>query len=104
MPFSAFYFLFKCIFKGFSLLKSRKREILLAGDDVASVPRWRADVARRTTAQVRRGDEATWQGRGWPTRGAGGAQRRGHVAGGHACPRVHADARVGRHVAGRVGR
>ena len=25
---------------------------------------------------------------------------RRHVAGGHACPRVHADARVGRHVAG----
>ena len=29
--------------------------------------------------------------------------RRGHVAGGHSCPRVHADARVGRHVAKRVG-
>ena len=27
---------------------------------------------------------------------------RGHVAGGHACPWVHADARVGRHVAGGV--
>ena len=28
---------------------------------------------------------------------------RGHVAGGHACPRVHTDARVGRHVAEGVG-
>ena len=28
---------------------------------------------------------------------------RRHVAGGHACPRVHVDARVGRHVAGAVG-
>ena len=34
----------------------------------------RADVARGTTAQVRRGAEATWQSRGWPTRGARGAQ------------------------------
>ena len=31
-------------------------------------------MARRTTARVRRGAEATWQSRGWPTRGAGGAQ------------------------------
>ena len=36
---------------------------------------WRgADVARGTTAQMRRVSEATWQGRGWPTRGARGAQ------------------------------
>ena len=33
-----------------------------------------ADVARGTTARMRRGTEGTWQGRGWPTRGAGGAQ------------------------------
>ena len=33
-----------------------------------------ADVARETTARMRRGKEATWQSRGWPTRGAGGAQ------------------------------
>ena len=31
-------------------------------------------MAHGTTAQVRRGAEATWQSRGWPTRGAGGAQ------------------------------
>ena len=31
-------------------------------------------MARGTTAQMRRGAEATWQGCGWPTRGAGGAQ------------------------------
>ena len=34
----------------------------------------RADVAGGTTARVRRGAEATWQSRGWPTRVAGGAQ------------------------------
>ena len=33
-----------------------------------------ADVARGTTARERRGAEATWQSRGWPTRGVGGAQ------------------------------
>ena len=33
-----------------------------------------ADVARRTTARMWRGTEATWQGCGWPTRGVGGAQ------------------------------
>ena len=32
---------------------------------------WRgADVACATTARMQRGSEATWQGRGWPTRGA----------------------------------
>ena len=31
-------------------------------------------MARETTARVRHGAEATWQSRGWPTRGAGGAQ------------------------------
>ena len=36
---------------------------------------------------MRRGSKATWQGRGWPTRGAGGA-RRGHVAKRHATTRV----------------
>ena len=41
---------------------------------------WRAGlttswhVARGTTARVRRGAEVTWQSRGWPKRGAGGAQ------------------------------
>ena len=33
-----------------------------------------ADVGRGTTARMRRGSEATWQGCRWPTRGAGGAQ------------------------------
>ena len=41
---------------------------------MASGPRWPADVARETTAWMRCGAEATWQDRGWPTRGAGGAQ------------------------------
>ena len=45
-----------------------------------------ADVARGIIARMRRGTEATWQGRGWPARGAGGAGH-GHVAGGHAGPR-----------------
>ena len=31
-------------------------------------------VARGTIERMRRGAEATWQSRGWPTRGAGGAQ------------------------------
>ena len=60
---------------------------LPAGDNVASGTKWRADVARGTTARVQRGAEATSHSCGWPTRGAGGAQGPGHVAGGHACPR-----------------
>ena len=31
-------------------------------------------MAHGTTARMRRGAEATWQSRGWPTRGAGGTQ------------------------------
>ena len=56
---------------------------------------WQAevDVARRTTAWMRRDTEATWQGRGWPTRGAGGADTWQEAT------RVHADAREGRHMA-----
>ena len=41
---------------------------------MASGTGWRADVACGTTARMRHGAEATWQGRGWPTRGACGAQ------------------------------
>ena len=33
------------------------------------------DVACGTSAQMRLGTEATWQGRAWPTRGAGGRTR-----------------------------
>ena len=43
---------------------------------------------------MRRGTEATWQGRACPTRGAGGADMWQEAT------RVHADAREGRHVAG----
>ena len=32
-----------------------------------------ADMVREITARMQRGTEATWKGRGWPTRGAGGA-------------------------------
>ena len=39
----------------FSLFKPRKRGELTAGDDVASGPRRRADVARGTSAWMRRG-------------------------------------------------
>ena len=59
----------------FSLLKSWKK-----GFSYLQVLKWRAGapaswhVARRTTARVRHGAEAMWQSRGWPTRGAGGAQ------------------------------
>ena len=86
-----------------SLFKSQKGIYLPAGADVASGTDRRADVARGTTARMRRGVEATWQGRGWPTQGACGAPgadmwqeaTRVHV--------VHADASVGCHVAGAVG-
>ena len=46
---------------------------------------------------MRRGAEGTWQGRGWPTRDAGGV--RGADTWQEAT-RVHADAHMGRHVAG----
>ena len=55
----------------FSLFQSRKRGELTAGDDVASGPRRRADVARGTSAWMRRDTEAPWQSHGWPARGAG---------------------------------
>ena len=63
---------------------------------MASKTTARADVVRGTTAQMQRGAEATWQGRGWPTRGACGAQGADTW---QEATRVHADARVGRHVA-----
>ena len=44
-------------------------------------------------ARMRRGTEATWQGRAWPTRGAGGTDTWQEAT------RVHADAREGRHMA-----
>ena len=50
-----------------------KRGELTAVDDVASGPRRRADVARGTSAWMRRGTKAKWQSHGWPARGAGGA-------------------------------
>ena len=56
-------------------------------------------MAHGTTARMRRSSEVTWQGRGWPTRGARGA-RRGHVVKGHTTTRVHVGARMGRHVEG----
>ena len=53
---------------------------------------WRAGPAR-----MRRGTEATWQGRAWPTRGIGGV---GSADTWHEATRVHADTHEGRHVAG----
>ena len=41
---------------------------------MASGTNAQVDVARGTTARMRRDTEVTWQGRGWPTRGVGGAQ------------------------------
>ena len=58
-------------------------------------------MAHGTTARVRRGAEATWQSRGWPTRGAGGAQGADTW---QEATRVHTDAREGRHMTGKVGR
>ena len=53
---------------------AKKMGLLTAGADVASGTTARADVARGTTARMSHSAEATWQSRGWPTRGAGGAQ------------------------------
>ena len=62
---------------------------------MASGARWRADVARGGDGALRPVAEP---------RVAHVRRRRrigrGLMAGGHSCPRVHADARVGRHVAG----
>ena len=49
-------------------------------------------MARGTSARMRHGTEAMWQGCAWPTRGAGGADTWQEAM------RVHADAREGRHV------
>ena len=70
-----FYLIFKFIFIRFFLFKIAKKGFNLpASDDVVSGARWHANIARGTTSRMRRGTETTWQGRGWPTRGAGGAQ------------------------------
>ena len=79
-------FLFEFLF----LLKSQKRGLLIAGAEVATRTSTQADVARETIAWMRRGTKATWQGRGWPTRGAGGAQGVDtwqEATRVHACPR-----------------
>ena len=57
------------------------------------------DVARGTTERMRRGTEATWQGRGWPTRGASSAQGADTW---QKATQVHADASEGRHMAGEL--
>ena len=57
----------------------------------------KADVASGTSARMRRGTNATWQGRVWPTQGAGGADTWRDVT------QIHAYAREGHHVAGGVG-
>ena len=44
---------------------------------------------------MRRGTEATWQGRAWPMRGVGGA---GGADTWQEATRVHVNAREGRHV------
>ena len=61
---------------------------------MATGPRRRADVARGSTAPLRRGAEGHVAGRVWPARGAGGAD-----AWQEATRTVHVGARVGRHVA-----
>ena len=60
-------------------------------------------MARETTAWVRRGVEATWQSHGWPAWGPGGAQGADTWQEATRSTRVHADAREGRHMAGKVG-
>ena len=44
---------------------------------MASGTSGQADVVCGTTARMQHGTEATWHGRGWPTRGAGGMQEAG---------------------------
>ena len=57
---------------------------------------WRAAPAR-----MRHGSEATWQGRAWPMRGAGGTNGANTW---QEATRVHANAREGCHVvSGEVG-
>ena len=45
----------------------------LSQDRGANVARRQADVVRGTSARMRCGTEATWQGRAWPTQGEQGA-------------------------------
>ena len=87
----------------YSNLNRKKRIYLPAGADVVSGAGWRADVARTTTALMRRGTDATWQGSGWPERGAGGAEVADTWQEATRSTRVHVGARVGRHVAEWVG-
>ena len=65
-------------------------------NDVARKLTWRAEVdeACETSARMRRCTEATWQGHGWPTRGAGGVDTWQEAT------RVHTDAHEGCRVAG----
>ena len=90
--------------KVFSIKKIAKRGFLLAG----------ADVASGSSSELTRGtrDHCTGATRRWghmaePLVAHAGRRRRterGHVAGGHAYTRVHVGARVGCHVAGKVGK
>ena len=89
MIFNSFFFFTKI---------AKKSDLLPASDDVESGPRRRADVARGTSAWMRRGTEATWQSHGWPTRGAGGADAWQEST--RTGPR---GARVGRRVGDRAG-
>ena len=102
MPFFGFVFDFLIYFvikknqkRGFFIPQTPRRLTWRAQADVARV---QADVARRTSARMRRGTEATWQGRAWPRRGAGGAGGEDTWQEATRSTRVHADAHVGRHV------
>ena len=103
-PFSHFYLIFKLISISIFSIKNRKKGYLPVGGDVASGP---SDELTRGVQDHRADATRPWGHVAGP-RVAHARRRwrtgRGHVAGGHACPRVHANARVGRHVAGRVGR
>ena len=81
MPVFLFLYDFKLIFRLIFPLKIAKERVFFIpqtprrlGRGACELTRHGADVARGTTARMRRGAEATWQSRGWPTRGAGGAQ------------------------------
>ena len=65
--------------------------------------RWRADVARGTTARMRRGTEATCRAAGGPREAQAAHRARTCARRPRVSTQVHTDAHVGRHVAMGVG-
>ena len=81
-----FFQFFYLILMSISLFKSKKGVYLPAGAGVASGTSAQADVVRGTTAQMRRGTKATWQGRIMARARHNWCTGRRHLVGGHAGP------------------